>query len=83
MSQLTRPGAAHVAVTPSDTVDIAKVDYAYPRALWIGVAGNVAVVTPDGTAATYVGVAAGTLLPIQTRRVNATNTTATDLVAIY
>lgn len=83
MSQLTRPGASTVAVTASNTVDITQLNGEYPRALWVGGAGNVAVVTPDGTVNTITGVPAGTLLPIQTRRVNSTNTTATSMVAIY
>lgn len=83
MSQLTRPGASTVAVTPSNSADIAQLNNEYPRALWVGGAGDVAVVTPDGVASTIVGVTAGTLLPIQVRRVNSTNTTATSMVAIY
>lgn len=83
MSQLTRPGASTVAVTASNTVDITQLNGEYPRALWVGGAGNVAVVTPDGVANTITGVPAGTLLPIQVRRVNSTSTTATSMVAIY
>lgn len=83
MSQLTRPGASTVAVTPSNSVDIAQLNNEYPRALWVGGVGNVAVVTPDGVVNTLEGVATGTLLPIQVRRVNSTSTTATSMVAIY
>lgn len=83
MSETTRPGASTAAVTPSDTADLATKDNQYPRALWVGGPGNVALVTPDGAVSTLEGVAAGTLLPIQTRRVNSTNTTATLMVAIY
>jgi hypothetical protein len=83
MSQMTRPGASTVAVTASNSADIAQLEGFYPRALWVGGAGNVAIVTPDGVVNTITGVPAGTLLPIQTRRVNSTNTTATSMVAIY
>ena len=83
MHDQTRPGRSTVAVTPSDTADITKKDGEYPRALWVGVAGNVAIVTPDGVVNTLTGVPAGTLVPIQTRRVNSTNTTATTMIAIY
>lgn len=81
--QLTRPGASTVAITTSDANDIAKFNGDYPRALWVGGSGNVAIVTPDGVVNTFEAVAAGTLLPVQTRRVNTTNTTATKMLGIY
>lgn len=75
------PARSAVAVTPHDSTDLAI----YARALYVGGAGNVALVPADGsnTAVTFVGVPAGTILPIQTQRVNSTNTTATSIVAIY
>lgn len=67
------------AVTPSDTVN-----FTIPaRALWVGGAGNVAVVTNAGTAVTFVGAAAGTLIPCECVRVNSTDTTATSIVALH
>lgn len=69
-----------VSVTKSDTVDLTT----YARALWVGGAGDVAIVGPDGpdTAVVLKAVAAGTLLPVQARRVHSTGTTATDIVAL-
>lgn len=69
----------HAAVTASDTVNIVG---GPARALRANVAGNLAVVTADGTAITYA-VAAGEVLPIFATRVNATNTTATGIVAWF
>lgn len=86
MPGMTRPGASFAAVTASDTTDIAKLNGDWPRALWVGVAGNIAVVAPNGTVRTFEGVSAGTMLPVQFRRVNSTNTTnqtATSMVAVY
>ena len=86
MSETTRPGASFGAVTASDTADVARVDGDWPRALWVGVAGNVAVVAPNGTTRTFEGVPAGTMLPVRFKRVNSTNTTnqtATSMVAVY
>lgn len=83
MSEMTRPAATTVAVTPSNSTDIAQVYNQYPRALFVGTGGDVAVVTPDAAVATLKNVASGTVLPIQTRRVNSTNTTAADIVALY
>lgn len=83
MSEITRPASKLVAVTPSDTVDIATVNGFYPRALWVGGAGNLVIVSPDGSSALISGAAAGTLLPIQCRRVNSTSTTATLIAGLY
>jgi hypothetical protein len=72
------PAARHAAVTPSNTVGFGPA-----RALYIGVTGNVAVVDLDGNAVTYVGVTGGSILPIQCTRVNATGTTATNIVVMF
>jgi hypothetical protein len=74
------PGQSLVAVTPHDSNNITGGDV---RALWVGGAGNVAILAAgDSSAVTIVGVPAGTLLPIATTRVNSTNTTATNIVGI-
>ena len=84
MSEATRPGASVVTVTQSDTADITKKNGEYPRALWIGGAGNVKLTTPDGVDAVFEGVPAGTLLPVRTRRVWDNGTTVTAaIVGIY
>lgn len=66
------------AVTPSDTVDLTFT----ARALWVGGAGDVKVNTANGDTITLVGVAAGSLLPVAVKRVFATLTTATSIVAL-
>lgn len=75
------PAGFAAAVSPSDSADVTtSFDV---RGLWVGGAGNVAVRLPGSvTAVTFVGVAAGTLLPIQAVRVMSTNTTATSIVAL-
>lgn len=75
------PARDAVAVTKSDSTT-----YSPPfRALWVGGAGNVAVITKasGGSAVTFVGVPAGTMLPVNAYKVMSTNTTATDIVGIY
>lgn len=67
------------AVTPSNTVNIKGGPC---RALYIGVEGDLAVVNENGVAVLFKAVPAGTILPIVTKRVNSTNTTATDIVAL-
>lgn len=88
--QASMPARFLIAVTPSDTKDVtdATGDAApcYAKALYVGTAGNLAVVpaasTGAGTAVTLTGVTQG-WIPIQVRRVMATNTTATNIVGLY
>lgn len=82
LADLVTPGKNLLAVTPSDSANITN--YPNVRGLWVGGAGNVAILAADDSAAvTLVGVQAGTLIPIRVKRVNSTNTTATSIVAIY
>lgn len=61
-----------------------SVTYESPtRGVYVGVGGNVKVDMVSGGTVTFVGVAAGTLLPIQVERIYATGTTATNMVALY
>lgn len=64
-------------VTPSNTVDLLRVT----DALWVGGAGDLAIVQGT-TALTLVAVPAGSWLPLKVKRVNATGTTATNIVAM-
>jgi hypothetical protein len=86
MSEMTRPGASFGACVASDTADVSRLNGEWPRALWVGAAGNIAAVAPNGTVRTFEAVPVGTLLPIQFKRINSTNTTgqtATSMVAVY
>ena len=67
------------AITKSDTTDFTF----YVRGIYVGGAGDVVVVNMDGTTATFSSVPAGTVLPVKARRVNSTNTTATNMVGLY
>ena len=72
------PADSAAAVTPSDSTIVNC------RAIYVGTTGDVAVTTRDrGTAVTFVGVPAGTILPVQCSKVMSTNTTASDIVALY
>lgn len=68
-------GAA--AVTPHDTDPQSSA-----RGLYVGGAGNVAVITRDKAAVTFSAVPAGAILPINVTRVLATGTTATLILAL-
>jgi hypothetical protein len=67
-----------VAITPSDSTY-----FATARGLYVGVGGNVVVITPGDVAITFKNVVSGAILPVMCQRVNSTNTTATDIVALY
>lgn len=66
------------AITTSDTVDLPWLT----QAVWVGGAGNVVAQMQDGSNGTFTGVTAGAVLPIAVRRILATGTTATNLVAL-
>jgi hypothetical protein len=66
-------------ITPSDTVDLPKLT----RAIYVGGAGDVAAVLSNGDMpGAFKAVPVG-WLPITVRRINATGTTATNLMALY
>lgn len=75
-----RPGQKCVAISPSDTVNFTD---GACRAIWVGGAGNLSIVPPQGSAISIVGATAGSVVPISAIRVDAGGTTATSLVAIY
>ncbi len=78
MSHLGDPWKWGEAVTPSDTVNLS----APATGLWIGGAGAVSVqMYGDGATVVYPAVPAGSILPVQCTRVNATGTTATNIIA--
>lgn len=66
------------AVTPSDTVNLTE----SARLLYVGGAGNLSLLTAGGSSISLSGVLAGTFVPVQVARVNATGTTATNIVAL-
>jgi hypothetical protein len=75
------PATGGAAVTKSDTTRLVGV-----RALYVGGTGDIAVVfaaDDTNTAVTFVGVPAGTILPVAVQKVMSTNTNATSIVALY
>lgn len=72
------PAEFAVAVTPSDSADLTD----DARCLWIGGAGAVKVTTVGGSTETFSGCTAGSILPVQVRRVFSTGTTATLILAL-
>lgn len=74
------PALRLAAITPDDDNDLPSIC----RGIYVGGEGDIALIAAgDSSAVTLVGVLAGTVLPIQARRVLETGTTATNLVALY
>lgn len=71
------PGDAE-AVTTSDTVK-----FPTGSIVFVGGGGTVRVLTVQGSDVTFVGVLAGSVLPVQVIQVFASTTTATNMVRIF
>lgn len=78
-TNLTAPGRDAAAVIPDDLTDLPVV----PRALFVGQGGTLAVRMAGGQEASFENVQGGTILPIRARRVMATGTTASSLIALW
>lgn len=77
-SDLQSPGRNAAAVTPNDSTDLTYTS----RALFIGAAGTVSVITAGGQTVSFT-CPAGAILPLCINRVRSTGTTATGIVAIW
>ena len=72
-------GGNAFAVTPHDTNDLTQIC----RAIYVGVAGDLKVITARGDTVTFKTIVAGCIHPIAVKRVFSTGTTATNIVALY
>ena len=68
------------SITPNDGCTVIATPN---RAIWVGVEGNVRVKMYGGDTVTFIGVGAGSLIPISVQCVLSTGTTATDLLIIW
>jgi len=78
-SGLESPAERAFAITGSDSTDLTV----FPRAIYVGGAGNVKVVTLGGDEVTFNGVLAGTILPVRVKKVFSTGISATNLIGVY
>lgn len=78
-TNLTAPAREAAAVSPNDTSDLSVL----PRALYVGQGGALAMTLADGQSVVLAGVQGGTILPVRARRVLATGTTASAIVALW
>ena len=88
MAMLTNPGYnVGVTITPSDTANIVcPAGRVVTDAVYVGTkgaTGTIVGVTQNDDTITLVGVVAGTIYPLQVKRINQTTTDASDLVALF
>lgn len=67
------------AVSPHDTNELTYVT----RAIYIGGAGNIVLVTVGGDTLTLIALPVGTVFPVRAKIIKNTSTTATNIVALW
>ena len=75
-------------VVPSDTLDIPSLSTSPEQrnngcVLYVGGTGDIRVLTAGGNDVKFASIATGTFMPVQVLRVFNTNTTATNIVALW
>lgn len=80
----SQPADDAFAITKSDTVDIQNSNgvATVPDAIYVGTGGNITGVTVRGTTVVFKNLPAAYILPQRLKRINATGTTAADLVGM-
>lgn len=79
-SGLEQPAKHLVAIVPNDSNDLLQ----HVRAIYVGVGGDIELTAiGDDTPQILLAVPQGTVVPVMTKRVLATNTTATDLIGYW
>ena len=70
-------------VTPNDSADLSQDSLIYVGTGFIETGGNLKVTAVDGNTVTFKNIKSGTFLPVVVRRVWATGTTVSDLIAMW
>lgn len=78
-TSLTAPARDAQAVVPDDGADLPVM----PRAVFVGVTGDLSARLAGGQTVLFRNVQAGSLLPVRATGVNATGTTAAGIVALW
>lgn len=77
---LNAPGEYSFAIAASDTNDLATI----PRAIYVGSGGDIKMqLVHDAAPVVWSSVPTGSLLSVRPRRIYATGTSASNLVALY
>jgi hypothetical protein len=78
--QLSAPARSARSLTPHDSNALSDI----PKALYVGTGGVVIMRGVDDSAdTTWRNVPNGALLPVRSRFIRATGTTATDIIGLY
>lgn len=77
-SGISGPAFDAFSVTPDDSADLSEVT----RALYVGGAGDITLITKGGTQIVFAQINAGSFLPIRASRVLAAGTSATNIVGL-
>ena len=75
----------HTAANDAESVDVSSGNQVLKnvsRGIYVGTAGDLALVTAKGTTVTFSNVPVG-ILPVQAKQINNTGTTASDIVALF
>lgn len=73
------PATDSVAITKSDVTDLSGLKI---KGIWVGVAGDVAIIGLRGTVSVVFTAPAGSIIPIMPSKVMSTGTTASGLVGL-
>jgi hypothetical protein len=76
-SDMAAPARGAFSIVPSN--DLLQIQ---TRAIYVGGDGNLTVVTDFGNQVTFVGLVAGTILPVACKKV-LSSSTATNLVGLF
>lgn len=75
---VTAPAYDGFAITPSNVANLPTM----ARGIYVGGAGDIALTTPGNTALTFVGLTAGSILPVMAIKVSSSGTSATFLIGL-
>lgn len=75
---MTAPAQDAFAITPSNSANFNIA----ARAIYVGVGGDITLVTPANNVVLFVAVPQGTVLPVTCIRINSTGTSASSLVGL-
>lgn len=72
------PAESASAITPSDSARFAPT-----KGVFVGASGDLHVLMANGDEVTFADVAGGVVHPLSVTRIYSTDTTATDIIALY
>lgn len=76
----TAASRQYVVLTPDNATNWTQ---GLTRGVYVGGTGNLVAVMEDDSTCLFSAIPAGTILPIQCKRINSTSTTATLLVGLF